>query len=139
MKACSKCGELLSLENFCRNPNGAFGRYSICKKCSSKSHAGFYKSHRQKILQRGVHYNETPGGRKSQHVRAARHKFRHPEKIQARTAATHAVEVGLLIKEPCSECGDPKSEAHHDDYSKALEVRWLCRKHHREFHRAHPL
>lgn len=29
---------------------------------------------------------------------------------------------------------DPASKTHHDEYSKPLEVRWLCRLHHREHH-----
>lgn len=44
---------------------------------------------------------------------------------------THALAVGTLTKELCSECGKGRAEAHHDDYAKPLDVRWLCRFHHR--------
>lgn len=47
----------------------------------------------------------------------------------------NALRDGRMKKEPCCVCGDPKAEAHHDDYSKPLEVRWLCRIHHLAFHR----
>lgn len=36
--------------------------------------------------------------------------------------------------QPCEICGDDHSEAHHDDYAKAQEVMWLCRKHHMQRH-----
>jgi len=46
----------------------------------------------------------------------------------------NAVRDGRLIKEPCEKCGKGKAQAHHDDYEKALEVRWLCVKCHAEHH-----
>ena len=64
-----------------------------------------------------------------------------------------AIKKGVLIPEPCEECGyfERKNQdivrngkiitfkklgvhAHHDDYSKPLEVRWLCHKHHAAWH-----
>lgn len=59
---------------------------------------------------------------------------RHPEQMKARRAVRYAVLAGKLTRQPCEVCGDPKSEAHHEDYSKVLEVRWLCQVHHREVH-----
>jgi len=57
------------------------------------------------------------------------------EKRRAHWTVHNAIRDGRLMKEPCEVCGVEKTDAHHDDYSKPLEVRWLCRKHHGERHR----
>lgn len=54
-----------------------------------------------------------------------------------------AIQQGVLKRQPCEVCGangtfaDGRSEvqAHHDDYNKPLDVRWLCQKHHHEWHK----
>jgi len=46
-----------------------------------------------------------------------------------------AIGHGVLQPEPCETCGELKTEAHHDDYGIPLGVRWLCRKHHCQWHR----
>lgn len=54
-------------------------------------------------------------------------------KIAARLVVTHAIESGRLLRGDCEvgvDC-EGRIEAHHDDYSRPLDVRWLCRKHHR--------
>lgn len=57
-----------------------------------------------------------------------------PGKTKARAKVSNAVRDGRLIKKPCEICGEKKVQAHHDDYRKYLEVRWLCFKHHRNQH-----
>jgi hypothetical protein len=54
---------------------------------------------------------------------------------QARAVAKLAIARGDLVRQPCEVCGVEPAQAHHDDYSKPLDVRWLCRKHHGEQHR----
>lgn len=56
-------------------------------------------------------------------------------KIKARSIMNHAIRGGSLDRKNCQECGNPKSEGHHSDYDKPLEVIWLCRKHHAELHK----
>lgn len=46
-------------------------------------------------------------------------------------ATKTALHTKVLIRQPCAKCGKRKTEAHHDDYSKPLDVKWLCRFHHR--------
>jgi len=56
--------------------------------------------------------------------------------LKAHNLVKEALKYGRLIKAPCERCGTTeKVEAHHDDYDKPLEVRWLCFTHHREHHR----
>lgn len=42
-----------------------------------------------------------------------------------------ALKNGLIKKGKCEICESFEVEAHHDDYSKPLDIRWFCRKHHR--------
>ena len=40
-----------------------------------------------------------------------------------------------LDRQPCEQCGALPADAHHDDYSKPLDVRWLCESCHGIEHR----
>ena len=60
------------------------------------------------------------------------------EKIRARAEVFMAIRNGNMIKIPCIDCGNKKSEAHHEDYSKPLDVLWLCKEHHWDRHRVNP-
>jgi len=68
-------------------------------------------------------------------TRQERWRARHPKKAWAHMATRSALRRGLLQKQPCAICGDPKAEAHHEDYDRPLLVRWLCRKHHKQAHK----
>lgn len=57
----------------------------------------------------------------------------------AASAVGGAIKLGRLVQQPCEKCADPDSEAHHDDYDKPLEVRWLCRSCHRTHHKGRPV
>lgn len=61
-------------------------------------------------------------------------KDRNPEKVRAHALLAYYIRTGRITREPCEVCGDPRSEGHHADYSRVLEVRWLCRKHHAREH-----
>lgn len=47
----------------------------------------------------------------------------------------YAILKGRLTRGPCESCGSEKSEAHHPDYNKPLDVTWLCRACHAKEHR----
>ena len=61
-------------------------------------------------------------------------------KRAARRKVATEIEAGRLARLPCETCGAAKADAHHDDYSKPLDVRWLCHachiKHEMEVSRA---
>jgi len=62
----------------------------------------------------------------------ATYREKHPEKTRAHWAVGNALRSGTLIKCPCEVCGDENSQAHHEDYSRPLEVRWFCDHHHKD-------
>lgn len=55
-------------------------------------------------------------------------------KDHARSLVSSALRRGILKKQPCEVCGKRVVDAHHDDYTKPLEVRWLCRTCHLQWH-----
>ena len=69
-----------------------------------------------------------------QSVSYRRRKVNCPDKLNARKKLTDAIKLGHITKEPCK-CGEKEVEGHHEDYSKPLDVEWLCTKCHRKHHR----
>jgi len=55
-------------------------------------------------------------------------------KKNAQSVLQTAVKTGKVLREPCVVCGEIKVEGHHFDYTKPLEVIWLCRLHHKRLH-----
>lgn len=58
-------------------------------------------------------------------------------KDRARAALRYAVRQGKIKRGACVICHKKAVDGHHDDYSKPLEVIWLCRQCHAKFHRKH--
>jgi ribosomal protein S27AE len=53
---------------------------------------------------------------------------------EAYAAVKRALRSGDIKRKPCEACGNAKAEAHHEDYSKPLDVQWLCRRCHFRHH-----
>lgn len=69
-------------------------------------------------------------------TRQTRWRNDHPRRYQCHLVVQQALGRGDLVKQPCEVCGttEGRIDAHHDDYDKPLEVRWLCRLHHVRLH-----
>lgn len=55
-------------------------------------------------------------------------------KVNARNILNNAIKKGLVKRLPCIKCGNIKSQGHHEDYSKPLDVVWFCSLHHIHYH-----
>jgi hypothetical protein len=66
-----------------------------------------------------------------------KYKEKYPEKVAAHVAVMVEVRSGQMCPpDYCEGCfGSAPLEAHHPDYSKPLNVEWLCKKCHTEIHR----
>lgn len=81
-------------------------------------------------------YQQTPAFAESHEAAVKRWKAKHPERKRATTTVHNAIRDKRLIPWPvCAipECSD-KPQGHHPDYSRPLDVVWLCDKHHKEAH-----
>src|SRR6185312_3724336 len=75
------------------------------------------------------------------HIRNISKSWRekHPLAYQAQTAVGNAIRDGKLRKGPCSICGTTDGvHAHHRDYTRPLDVTWLCPKCHHRLHATFP-
>lgn len=144
MKTCFKCRRQLPIVEFYAHPMMADGRLGKCKSCTKKDTAD-----RVAKKKNDPHWVEVEMDRcrlKTRRQRAdgivapvspedrAAWLLRNPEKHAAHVAVRTALRSGRLLRKPCEICGDKIAEAHHDDYSKPLCVRWLCDRHHKACH-----
>jgi hypothetical protein len=120
-KTCNRCNQAKPIEEFARNKGMADGRLNQCTACRYRYK---YKA------------GQTKRKRTSEQLRRDRNKYRakYPEKRKAANAVAWAIFTGKLKRQSCEVCGKPHAQAHHDDYTKLLEVRWLCANHHTKWH-----
>lgn len=128
-KICAKCGVQKMASDFYPHPCSADGFTSDCKSCSVKHSMDWNSKH--PFLARKHHRNWCQSDQGKEKLKALAERY--PERQAARVAAKAAMQSGLLKSQPCLICGR-KAEAHHPDYSRPLDVVWLCRKHHLETH-----
>lgn len=129
-KVCFKCEAELPIVNFYKHPMMADGHLGKCKACARYD----VRENRKRKLEYYIAYDRERS--KNPERIAAIGRSREPHKAAASRAVQAAVKAGKIAKLPCEVCGAAKSEAHHPDYSKPLDVVWLCRKHHADAHRA---
>jgi ribosomal protein S27AE len=70
------------------------------------------------------------------HAELARaYRARNREKTKAQNQLNYAIRSGRVERQACELCGtDKKVHAHHHDYTKPLDVRWLCFRCHKASH-----
>ncbi|MBZ9760660.1 HNH endonuclease [Mesorhizobium sp. CA8] len=61
----------------------------------------------------------------------ARWQARNPLKRWCHTATASAMKRGILVRQPCQNCGAEKTDAHHRDHRFPLSCEFLCRRCHK--------
>lgn len=91
-----------------------------------------------RVSERHKKYQQTESGKAATLKAKKKWQEQNPVKRAVHVITGNAVRKGLLKKCACEVCGSKaRIHAHHDDYSKPLEVRWLCAQHHTEWHLEH--
>ena len=134
MKVCVQCGAEKPLTEFYKHKQMSDGYLNKCKSCKKE----YQKEHRLENVEYYRSYDKqrqkNRDRQKAVQASSLRWRKRNPDKYKAQTAVGNAVRDGKLVKEPCQVCGDQSVHAHHEDYTKPLDVVWLCPKHHSEKH-----
>jgi hypothetical protein len=129
MKECFKCKTEKPLTMFYKHRKMADGRVNKCKECNKKD----VRDNRKDKIEYYRDYDISRGSRQGYEY-CKEYRLRYPNKYNAHSKVNRAVRAGNLFSEPCELCGSEETHAHHDDYSKPLNVRWLCPPHHKEWH-----
>lgn len=153
VKICFKCNQLKPLSEYYKHPQMSYGYLNKCKICAKLD----VKKHRNNNLEEVRKYDRERANlpHRIKLRKEVEKKWRSDPELKKRTSelkrawqeknrikrAAHiitnnAMQRGKLIKQPCEVCGNKKVDAHHDDYTKPLDVRWLCKKHRAEHHKA---
>lgn len=146
MKTCFCCQQSKPLSEYYKHPQMGDGHLNKCKECVKKyaikhrlaNHEYLLRYDRQRAMlphrkaSREKYWEMHPGKAGSH---AKQWSSLNPKKRAAQLKMARAIRSGRLVRLPCVKCGNPKSQGHHEDYSKPLDVIWLCTKHHAERHK----
>lgn len=122
-KSCTDCGETKPLSAF-------YSGTAKCKPCTSVKR----KAHRATNLETIREYDRKRGNRQGPEY-SKEYRKKYPNKYKAHTLVGNAKRDGYLHEESCQRCGSEDSvHAHHDDYLKPLNIRWLCAGCHKQWH-----
>lgn len=147
MKTCRECGINKPINEYYKHEAMADGHLNKCKSCVKsrvgnhmKANADYYKEYdKQRAnlphrVEARKAYAKTEQGKIA--IKRANKKYSatYPLRRAAHIITGNAIRDGILKKQPCLICGGD-SEAHHPDYSRPLDVVWLCANHHREAHK----
>ena len=144
MPLCKKCRTEKPLEEFGKNPGMASGRISSCKACRKVYLEQYMAENRERVLR--VRRDRWPNRRitETELEKIKRHnslrvntRGKYPEKEAARSLLAHAVRDGKIDRHNyCERCAIAcVPHGHHEDYSKPLDVMWLCSECHGARHR----
>jgi hypothetical protein len=134
-KVCPGCKEELAIAEFGSNKQATDGHDNMCRPCRAAVQLEYRWKNIDKMRKRERINGRGPISDREKRYKAY-YRAKYPHRIKANSAVMCALKKGILKKQPCEECGSDalKSHAHHDDYNKPLDVRWLCSIHHREWH-----
>ena len=132
MKKCSKCKKKKPKSNFWIDRSRPDGLCARCNDCQAVFNREKRKRNPETYRAKSKRYYYTH----KEEIAKKRKEFNklNQDKMQAHGKARTALYNGSLLRQPCEVCGETKSHAHHDDYSQALKVRWLCSPCHQLWH-----
>jgi hypothetical protein len=91
-------------------------------------------ANKEKLSEASKRYYTSDVGRLNNKLRSAKYRANEDGKLKdtARSMLAYALKTGKVHRpDICSECPNTNSiEGHHEDYSKPLEVIWLCKRCH---------
>ena len=148
MKCCIKCKKHLPLTDYYRHSQMADGHLNKCKECTKHdviknryAKLEYYRAYdRQRAnlphrVEARAEYQKTDSYKKSNYMSVRRNRIAYKDRSAARSMLQRAVISGKVVKTACFICGDSRVQGHHPDYSRPLDVIWLCVRHHTEAHR----
>lgn len=136
LKTCKKCGESLPIEDFYKHKMMGDGYLSFCKTCVKQRVA----AHREANLERVREYDRQRASDPRRVAAVKQYEKRwnsaNPDAKLAHGRVSYAVRRGVLDKpDCCPRCGSVRAiVAHHQDYSRPLDVEWLCQACHVQLH-----
>lgn len=145
-RKCSHCKEEKPYSSFSKQSKVKSGIRTICKACEKvyrDTHSPNTESKREsgrrpeaKLKKKERYIRDLNNPKRKEQVLRAVNKYRDANKVKtkAHDMIKEALRKGEMTKSICVVCGDKDTHGHHPDYSKPLEVVWLCQRHHRDYH-----